>query len=234
MVLARLGGSTHSNQMDQRHVVLQILVCATTIRSAARYNVSTCPVAGAHRRAMAWLADMPLPGIYRMQSLSNKAVLTANCAHALQASSNSALSILAPPDSTVAPPGYYMLFLVSAAGVPSVATFVLVTGAAPPTDSLVSGQSLAQLGTLYSANNQFFLQLAADGGLTVSSAWKSLQFGAGSAAAIVYSFGTNGTTAGPFKFVMQPVSSAASPCLEVSLPGINHWTCTGSGTHACS
>ena len=164
MVLARLGGSTHSNQMDQRHVVLQILVRATTI-SAARYNMSTCPVAGAQRRAMAWLADMPLPGVYWMQSLSNKAVLTADCAHALQASSNSALSILAPPDSTVAPPGYYMLFLVSAAGVPSVATFVLVTGAAPPTDSLVSGQSLAQLGTLYSANNQFFMVRTGQHGL---------------------------------------------------------------------
>ena len=57
----------------------------------------------------------------------------------MQASSGSALSLVAPPDATVAPPGYYMLFLVSAAGVPSVAAYVLVTGAAPPTDSLVSG-----------------------------------------------------------------------------------------------
>jgi hypothetical protein len=41
------------------------------------------------------------------------------------------LNVTAPPNGNVAPPGYYMLFLIDAAGVPSVATFVQLT-AAPP------------------------------------------------------------------------------------------------------
>jgi hypothetical protein len=35
-----------------------------------------------------------------------------------------ALTVTAPPNSNIAPPGYYMLFLVNTSGVPSVATFV--------------------------------------------------------------------------------------------------------------
>lgn len=34
------------------------------------------------------------------------------------------LTITAPPDENIAPPGYYMMFLIDSAGVPSVATFV--------------------------------------------------------------------------------------------------------------
>ena len=37
-----------------------------------------------------------------------------------------------PNNSNLAPPGYYMLFLVNKAGVPSIASFVLVTGAPAP------------------------------------------------------------------------------------------------------
>lgn len=42
------------------------------------------------------------------------------------------LSVTAPPNSSIAPPGYYMVFLVNQSGVPSVATFVHLT--ANPTD----------------------------------------------------------------------------------------------------
>jgi hypothetical protein len=38
------------------------------------------------------------------------------------------LSVTAPPDGKIAPPGYYMLFLIDGAGVPSVAQFVQLTG----------------------------------------------------------------------------------------------------------
>ena len=34
------------------------------------------------------------------------------------------LNVTAPPNSNIAPPGYYMLFIVNTAGVPSVASFV--------------------------------------------------------------------------------------------------------------
>jgi hypothetical protein len=46
--------------------------------------------------------------------------------------SSGALTVSLPPNSNVAPPGYYMLFLVNNAGVPSVASFVQVSNY--PTD----------------------------------------------------------------------------------------------------
>ena len=42
--------------------------------------------------------------------------------------SGTTITSLTPPDATIAPPGYYMLFIVSSDGVPSVASFVLITG----------------------------------------------------------------------------------------------------------
>jgi len=41
------------------------------------------------------------------------------------------LNVTAPPDGNIAPPGYYMLFILNAAGVPSVAKFVQLSGTAP-------------------------------------------------------------------------------------------------------
>ena len=45
---------------------------------------------------------------------------------------NGGLSVSLPKNSNLAPPGYYMLFLVNKAGVPSIAQFVQVTGAPAP------------------------------------------------------------------------------------------------------
>src|SRR5437868_395564 len=36
------------------------------------------------------------------------------------------LTVTAPPNSNIAPPGYYMLFLINGSGVPSVASFILL------------------------------------------------------------------------------------------------------------
>ena len=41
---------------------------------------------------------------------------------------NGTLTVTSPPNANVAPPGYYMLFVVNSAGVPSVAAWVQVTG----------------------------------------------------------------------------------------------------------
>ena len=52
-----------------------------------------------------------------------------------------ALTVNFPPDPNTAPPGYYMLFLLNNAGVPSLATFVQVTatpGDQPPTGTITS------------------------------------------------------------------------------------------------
>jgi hypothetical protein len=43
------------------------------------------------------------------------------------------LTVTAPPNGNIAPPGYYMLFLLNSSGVPSVATFVQVNPAASAT-----------------------------------------------------------------------------------------------------
>jgi hypothetical protein len=51
------------------------------------------------------------------------------------------LTVTAPPNGNIAPPGYYMLFLVNSSGVPSVATFIqLVAGGSNPAPT-VSGVS---------------------------------------------------------------------------------------------
>jgi galactose oxidase-like protein/PKD domain-containing protein len=48
------------------------------------------------------------------------------------------LNVTAPPNGNIAPPGYYMLFALSSAGVPSVARFVQLTPNQPPTATITS------------------------------------------------------------------------------------------------
>jgi hypothetical protein len=49
------------------------------------------------------------------------------------------LNVTAPPNGNIAPPGYYMLFALTAAGVPSVASFVKLSGTnQPPTATINS------------------------------------------------------------------------------------------------
>jgi hypothetical protein len=69
------------------------------------------------------------------------------------------LNVTGPPNSNVAPPGYYMLFILNTSGVPSVSAMVQVTSAAadvPPTGTITSpagnvtinaGQSVTFAGT---------------------------------------------------------------------------------------
>jgi len=45
------------------------------------------------------------------------------------------LTVTAPPNGNIAPPGYYMLFLLNSSGVPSVATFVQLSSAVGPPPS---------------------------------------------------------------------------------------------------
>src|SRR5437763_2845099 len=54
------------------------------------------------------------------------------------------LTVTAPPNGNIAPPGYYMLFLVNSSGVPSVAKFTKLgttSSAPPPTVSAISPNS---------------------------------------------------------------------------------------------
>jgi len=67
-----------------------------------------------------------------------------------------ALTVTAPPNGNVAPPGYYMVFVLNAAGVPSVARFVRITGefsvaAAPASRSVLPGGSTSYTASVSSA-----------------------------------------------------------------------------------
>src|SRR5260370_32394266 len=61
-------------------------------------------------------------------------------------SSSGALTVNLPPNSNVTPPGYYMLFLLNNAGVPSMASFVQVLN--NPTDQPPKGTITAPSGTM--------------------------------------------------------------------------------------
>ena len=78
--------------------------------------------------------------------------------------SNNTLSLTTPPDGSIAPPGYYMLFLLDSAGVPSKASFIQLTpnsyslippaGAitAPSGDMTITAGSMMNFGTSTSAS----------------------------------------------------------------------------------
>ena len=54
------------------------------------------------------------------------------------------LTVTGPPNANIAPPGYYMLFLLNNNGVPSVAKFVLLSGSGSPPPPPPSGISFVQ------------------------------------------------------------------------------------------
>ncbi len=59
------------------------------------------------------------------------------------------LHLTGPPNSNIAPPGYYMLFLLNSSGVPSVASFVqlpVTSGLQPPTGTITSPASNVTIG----------------------------------------------------------------------------------------
>jgi serine protease AprX len=53
------------------------------------------------------------------------------------------LNVTAPPNGNIAPPGYYMLFILNSTGTPSVASFVMLSASAdaPPTATITSPAS---------------------------------------------------------------------------------------------
>ena len=71
------------------------------------------------------------------------------------------LTVTAPPNSKIAPPGYYMLFLINSNGVPSVAQFVLLNGSgsnpAPTVTSITPNTGPAAGGTSVSIAGTGFL-----------------------------------------------------------------------------
>jgi spore maturation protein SpmB len=54
------------------------------------------------------------------------------------------LTVTAPPNGNIAPPGYYMLFLLNQSGVPSAASFIQITNAPPTPDFSVAATPSSQ------------------------------------------------------------------------------------------
>src|SRR6195256_2742873 len=79
------------------------------------------------------------------------------------------LNVTAPPNGNIAPPGYYMLFILNSAGVPSVAQFVQLTPAPadqPPTGTITSPASDV---TITAGQSMFFSGSGSDPDGTVTA-----------------------------------------------------------------
>lgn len=79
------------------------------------------------------------------------------------------LNVTAPPNSNIAPPGYYLIFLLNASGVPSVAQFVQLTptpGDVPPTGTITNPASNV---TITAGQSVFFSGSGSDPDGTISS-----------------------------------------------------------------
>ncbi len=79
------------------------------------------------------------------------------------------LNVTAPPNSNIAPPGYYMIFLLNSGGVPSVAQFVQLTPAPadiPPTGTITSPSTDV---TITAGQSVFFSGSGTDPDGTISS-----------------------------------------------------------------
>jgi len=79
------------------------------------------------------------------------------------------LNVTAPPNGNIAPPGYYMLFILNSSGVPSVAQFVQLTPAPadkPPTGTITSPASDV---TITAGQSVFFAGSGADPDGTITA-----------------------------------------------------------------
>ena len=118
------------------------------------------------------------------------------------------VSATAPPDATVAPAGDYMLFVLTTANVPSVATMIRMNGTytyppTPPTilTTLNSGQALQQSVLLQSTNQQYFAVAQPDGSFVIYNSLLYKNEGAIPTSA-VFSAGTGGTGTAPYTLNM--------------------------------
>jgi len=135
--------------------------------------------------------------------------------------STTSLTITAPPTGSIAPPGYYLLFLVNKAGVPSVANFVQVTG--PP------DFALAVIPATKTVNDGAAISFSAN----VAPAWNytghvSLSV-AGLPAGAVGTFSSNPTTGGILNLAITKTSNAIAGAYPLTITATD-----GTITHSAS
>lgn len=137
----------------------------------------------------------------------------------------SALTVTAPPNGNIAPPGYYMLFILNNSGVPSVATFVQVTAtpdfsvsATPSSQTVPPGN-----GTTYTvsvtpsngfAGNVTFSVNGLPSGATASFSPSSVS-GSGSSTMVVST--SNSTPTGTYQLTITAASGTLTHSTQVTL-----------------
>jgi hypothetical protein len=116
---------------------------------------------------------------------------------------NGVLNVTAPPNGNVAPPGYYMLFILNSAGVPSIARFMQLT----PAFSLSA--TPASRSVLPGASTSYTVTVSAEPGFTdtVSFGVSGLPFGAGATFSPPSVNGSGATTMSVSTSMMTPPGS---------------------------
>lgn len=137
-----------------------------------------------------------------------------------------ALTVTGPPNGNIAPPGYYMLFLVNSAGVPSVANFVQVTPG-PPDFSLSASPSSRTAapgtGTTYSVSVSGLNGFSGSSSFTVSGlpAGASGSFNptsfTGSGSSTLSIATTSSTATGTYPLTITATSGTLTHSVQVSL-----------------
>lgn len=141
-------------------------------------------------------------------------------------SGTGSLMVTAPPNSNIAPPGYYMLFILNSSGVPSLASFIQVTAAPPdfavsatPASSIVRpGTGASYMVTVAPSNgfdgNVSFAVTGLPSGVTPTFTPGSL-FGSGSS---TLSLATSSSTpAGSYPLTITATSGTLSHSTQVTL-----------------
>ena len=97
------------------------------------------------------------------------------------ASSAGALTVTAPPNGDIAPPGYYLLFLLNSAGVPSVGAFVQLASAPQTADFSVSASPATQT-VVASQSTTYSIKISSIGGFSGAVTMSASGLPAGSTA----------------------------------------------------
>ena len=157
---------------------------------------------------------------------------------------NGTLTVTAPPNGNIAPPGYYMLFLVNTSGVPSVAKFVklsssggnpapTVTSISPTSGTTAGGTAVSITGTGFLAGATVKLGGTAATGVTVVNGTTITATTAAHAAGAVnvvvtntdaqsgtltngYTY-TTSTGGGPITFVQVNAATPSAPSASVAV-----------------
>ena len=144
------------------------------------------------------------------------------------------LIVTSPPNGNIAPPGYYMLFILNSAGVPSVARFVQLSATIPnrpPTAHIVNPSGNV---TVSAGSQVYFTGAASDADGTVTS--YSWTFPGGNPATSTQlepghvTYLSPGTYVVSFKATDNGGASSASATLTVTVPSFSIAASPASGT----